>query len=194
MSKTKIGIFSTLLLGVMMLLIPAISISNAQEYEDRYGKVSYVDYEDNKYYYEDDEYVYEEYYYPLKDKKNEHPMLLINKTVLYCDSYSSDNKPCFPVPGPNSERYVEECTDTGGSGAEVCNKINVTSFNMIVTDNIEFSGSEEGTKLSLNGERYTVTESVNVGEMFQNESQNSQCQEAGFDSGFMIGLSNTAVS
>ena len=50
MSKTKIEVFSILMFGVMMLLIPATSITNASEY-DIYEKM------DNSYYYSDDYYL-----------------------------------------------------------------------------------------------------------------------------------------
>ena len=46
---------------------------------------------------------------------------------------------------------------------QVCNTIDEELFKMIVTDDIEFSGSEDGTKLNLNGDRFTVTEEVNLG-------------------------------
>ena len=59
MSKNKIGVFSALLFGVMMLLIPATSIASAQEYGDRYGKVN------NDIYYKDDR------YYKEKEKERE---------------------------------------------------------------------------------------------------------------------------
>ncbi|MGD1837221.1 MAG: hypothetical protein ACPKPY_04090 [Nitrososphaeraceae archaeon] len=173
MSKSNIGVFSALMFGVMMLLIPATSIASAQEYENRYGKVSDV------YYGDDDKYVHEEYYYPPKDKKKEPPMLLVKKDVLYCDAFNDmSDDDCFePIPGPDSERYVQECTDDNA----VCNNINEEAFDIIVTDDIEFPGSEEGTKLIFNGQRFMVTE-----EMQQNEFINSQCQEAGFDGGFVF--------
>ena len=45
-SKNKIGMFSVLIFGVMMLLIPATSIASAQEYEDRFGKINDLYYDD----------------------------------------------------------------------------------------------------------------------------------------------------
>ena len=192
MSKTKIGVFSALLFGVMMLLIPATSIANAAEY-DRYGKINNdVYYEDDRYYeeiqyndrdgYYDDngEYVYEEYYYPPshKDKKKEPPMLLVKKDVLYCDVIANGTgSTCgFPIPGPDSDRYVQECTTD-----LPCDNLNEATFKMIVTDNVEFPGSEEGKKLNFNGERYTVTEKL----MLENPEANLACQEAGFDFGII---------
>ncbi|MGD1834500.1 MAG: hypothetical protein ACPKQO_02120 [Nitrososphaeraceae archaeon] len=174
----KIGILSVLLFATV-LLIPAISLTYAQQYEDRYGKISDIYYDDDRYYYEEDnEYVYEEYYYPSKDKKKEPPMLLVKKDVLYCDGLANGTGPeCInPIPGPDSERYVKECVDDN----PVCNNINKEAFNIIVTDDIEFPGSEEGTKLNFNGQRFTVTEE----QFISDENINSQCLEAGFDGGF----------
>ena len=53
--------------------------------------------------------------------------------------------------------------------------MNESSFDMIVTDNIEFPGSEDGTKINFNGERYTVNEDVKLfeGTIIQNEELNS---------------------
>ena len=153
MSKTKIGVFGALLFGIIMLLIPATTIANAQEYEYRYGKVNDVYYEDDH-----DEYVYEEYYYPPKDKKKqEPPMLVVKKDVLYCDVFSFSGQSCIAddnnsIVGPDSGRYVQGCNENFSA----CN-INETNFDIIITDNIEFPGSEDGTKLNFNGERYTVT-------------------------------------
>ena len=199
MSKTKIGVFGALLFGVMMLLIPAISIASALEY-DRYGKVNDVYYEDDIYYkeiqyddrngYYEDEYVYEENYYPPKDKKKQEPsMLLVKKDVLYCDGFSGSGQACREngkFVGPDSGRYVQECTGS----SSICTEINESSFDMVVTDNIEFPGSEKGKKLSFNGERYTVTEEFNLGIIQQTEFNNLLCQESGFDSGFFINLFN----
>ena len=58
--NSKFGMFSVLILGVMMLLIPVTSIANAQEY--------YPSYEDNRQYIEldrgyNDDYYKDEYYY-----------------------------------------------------------------------------------------------------------------------------------
>ena len=207
MSKSKIGVFSILAFGVLMLLIPATSIVNAQEY-DRYGKVNDVYFGDNMYYeeiqysdrngYYEDKYVYEEYYYPPshKDKKEKEPsMLLVKKDVLYCDSYDGSDQSCREngnIIGLESGRYGQDCTTTMGSAGEVCNNINEETFTIMVTDKVEFPGSENGTKLTFNGERFTVTENVNVGTKFV-DNANSLCQEAGFDSGFFVGLDNTAV-
>ncbi|MDX1372689.1 MAG: hypothetical protein R3321_09475, partial [Nitrososphaeraceae archaeon] len=78
MLNTKIGIFSILMFGVMMLLIPATSIVNAQEYDkyyqeterDRYNDHSY-EHKDNRQY-ENMRYDYRnEYDHPSNDKKNQ---------------------------------------------------------------------------------------------------------------------------
>ena len=72
--NSKVGMFSVLVLGVMMLFIPSTAISSAQEYDSYYN--------DNN----DDEYNYEKEYYPQKEDKMKEPsMLLVNKEVLFCD-------------------------------------------------------------------------------------------------------------
>ena len=55
MSKTKIGVFSILAFGIMMLLIPATSIANAAEY-DKYYKEKNDRYSEDDYVYESDRY------------------------------------------------------------------------------------------------------------------------------------------
>ncbi|MGD1837231.1 MAG: hypothetical protein ACPKPY_04140, partial [Nitrososphaeraceae archaeon] len=125
------------------------------------------------------------------DKKMKEPqMLLVKKDVLYCDVLAngtnnvngcniSEELPLVGFQGPDSGRYVQDCT----VDAEVC-LINESIFDILVTDNIEFPGSEEGTKLNFNGERYTVTEDINAGVIIQDDD--SLCQESGFDSGFVF--------
>ena len=93
---SKLGMFSVLALGVM-LLIPASSLlANAQEYD------SYYNNNDN------DEYYYEKDYYPQKDDKmkKEPPMLLVNKEVLFCNVIANGTSGVcsFPnFPGPVSD-------------------------------------------------------------------------------------------
>ena len=169
--NSKVGIFGVLFATMMMLLIPATSMINAQQYDSYY----------------EDEYYYEEYYYSNDKKEKEPPMLLVKKDVLYCDVIASGTGVgcgTNPIPGPNSDRYVQECTDDN----PVCNNINGAFFDMIVTDNIEFPGSEDGKKITFNGERYTVTEEKFV----SNEFNNQRCQEAGFDNGFQVNIPTTA--
>ena len=209
--NSKFGMFSVLVLGIMMLLIPATSMANAQEYDDRYyedkeykkiDKKSYNEpykkEDERKSYYKDDNKKSEE---PIiiiknepiqkKEKKKEMkepPMLVVKKDVLYCDIVANDEEPftCFEessFPGPDSDRYVQECPD----GSELlCNIINESSFDMIVTDNIEFPGSEKGKKITFNGERYTVSEEPNIGIEDQDDELDFFCQESGFDGGFEI--------
>ena len=57
------------------------------------------------------------------------------------------------------------------SAIEVYDKIDERTFKIVVTDNIEFTDSEEGTKLNFNRKGFTVTEDVNVGEIFQGKMQ-----------------------
>ena len=207
---SKFGMFSALVIGVMMLLIPATSIANAQEYEDKYyedeqykkvDKKSYGELykkeDERKSYYSDDTKKSEE---PIiiiknepiqkKEKKKEMkdpPMLLVKKDVLYCDNIVNiESQTCFGddgLPGPDSDRYVQECSN---EISELCNTVNESSFDMIVTDNIEFPGSEDGKKISFNGERYTVSEEPNIGVERQNPILDFLCQQAGFDGSFVI--------
>ena len=195
--NSTVVMFSVLIIGIMMLFIPSTSLANAQEYDDRH-------YEDEQYYdsgYRDDDYKKSGYENdktdepiiiiknePIvkKDKKKmmkEPPMLLVKKDVLYCDSFSgvSDQRCIDPIPDKNSERWVQTCSLDN----EVCNTIDEEFFNMIVTDDVKFSGSEDGTKLNLNGERFTVTEMASMGQQ-QDQETTLLCQEAGFDDGFLV--------
>ena len=113
-------------------------------------------------------------------------MLLVKKEVSYCDNIINDiDNNCFigegELPGPESDRGVQECNDNFLD--DLCDKVNESSFDMIVTDNIEFPGSEKGKKITFNGERYTVSEEQKIGIKVQNEELDFLCQEAGFDSG-----------
>ena len=185
MSNTnKIGIFSILAFGIMMLLTPATSLANAQQYDPYY--------EDNEYYYEDD------YYYPKDKKEKEPPMLLVKKDVLYCDLFNGIDQNCREngnFVGPDSGRYGQDCTTNAGSEAEICSNINEEAFNIIITDDVEFPGSEEGTKLTF-GERFTITEE-SIFELNPNPTNqeiiNSACQESGFDDGFILNLEGAPV-
>ena len=203
----KFGIFSILVLGVVILLIPTTSVANAQEYEDRYYEDKEYKKEDkksdNEQYYNDDNKKYkkddnkksdepiviiknEPIVKKEKKKMTEPPMLLVKKDVLYCDGFSGSDQSCTPgetIVGPNSGRYVQECSN---EFQEICDVINEELFDMIVTDDIEFPGSEDGKKLTFNGERYTVTEEVNIGTIEQNSNVNILCQKAGFDGGFAL--------
>ena len=180
--NSKFGMFSVLVLGIMMLLIPVSSLANAQEYDQYYENEQYK--KDNK----SDEPVIIIKNEPIQKKekkeKKEHPMLLVKKDVLYCDRLTnSTGTNCgFPIPGPDSDRYVQECTTNNF----LCNTIDEAAFDMIVTDNIEFPGSENGKKITFNGERFTVTEDANIGEIRQIEGVNFVCQEIGFDGGFEL--------
>ena len=189
-----------LVIGVMMLLIPSSSLGNVQKYDNNY--------EDEQFYdgvYRNDDYknqtmkminhtrkkddktdepiiIIKNESIVKKEKMKESPMFLVKKDVLYCDSFSGTNdQRCIDsIPPPNSERWVQTCTLDN----QVCNTIDEELFKMIVTDDIEFSGSEDGTKLNLNGDRFTVTEEVNLGR--EDPETTSLCQEAGFDNGFLL--------
>ena len=204
--NSKFGMFSVLVFGIMILLIPASSLANAQEYDDRhyedneYKKIDkkssnepYKKDEERKSYYNDDNKKSEEPVIIIKNepiqkkekkKMEEPPMLVVKKEILYCDVFSGSDQRCDingGYLGPDNEKYVKQCSGDN----IVCNNINESIFDMIVTDNIEFPGSEDGKKITFNGERYTVTEDVNIGETEGNNELNFRCQESGFDSGFI---------
>ena len=214
--NSKIGMFSILTLGVMMLLIPATSIANAQEYDKYYKeKERYNDdysYDNERYYddyrqTDDRKSYYEEPYkkgdkkdkpviivknepIPQKEKKmKEPPMVLVNKELLFCDLIANGTEndcilrnqngpPSFPE--PDSDRYVENCTN------EQCEDIEIDSFEFTLLPQVDFPASEEGTKLNIVGERYTVVE--------KNEFINSPypffCQNSGFDTAVFTPLEN----
>ena len=241
MSKTKIGIFSILAFGIMMLLIPATSIASAAEYDkyykeknDRYSneygygndrpyeKIQYK--EDERYYdeYRQNDYgkSYDNEYKKIdkkendrpviivdnkipiphkeKEKKKDPPMLTVNKEVLFCDLIANgtsadcaDFSQIPPtVPGPNSDRYVQNCTE------ELCQGIDDSSFEIKVENANIFEGDEDGTKLNFNGERFTVTEEnsnavetalVGIDPAASLEIELT-CQESGFDSSYVFGI------
>ena len=224
--NSKFGMFSVLIIGVMMLLIPSTSIANAQqEYEDKYYEDEQYEKIDKKSYNEsykkddegksnysddDDKYkkdVKEKSEEPIiiiknepiqkKEKKKmmkEPPMLVVKKDVLYCDDIVNNVAPFTcdiesDILGPDSGSYIQDC----GNDEFVCDIIHESSFDMIVTDNIEFPGSEDGKKINFNGERYTVTEEFNLGIEEPNSFRNSQCQEAGFDGSLDIFLFGTDI-
>ena len=202
--NSKFGMFSVLVLGVMMLLIPATSIANAQEYDDSYYEQDrdYDGiYQDNNHmksnyanesYKKQDDNTDEPIVKKEKKKMKEPPMLLVKKDVLYCDVVANGNcGNCIDlqsIPGPDSNRWVQDCTATN-EFQEVYDNINEEFFKIIVTDDIEFPSSEEGKKLNFNGDRYTVTEDQDT----PNEELSSNCQEGGFDSGFRLFFDETFV-
>ena len=178
--SSNLGIFSVLVFSIMTLFIPAASIANAQEYDSYYEDESYNKKDDRS-----DEPVIIIKNEPIQKKekkeKKEPPMLLVKKEVLYCDEIANGTSlDCGGHDvGPDSDVYVQECTATNQPFRDVCEQVNEEFFDITITDNIEFLGSEGGTKLNFNGERYTVTE-----EQFPLvEEINSGCQESGFDNG-----------
>ena len=184
--NSKLGMFSSVVaIGVLLLFVPVSSVVNAQE-NDRY----YEDYQK----YEIDRKSYSDVKYK-EDKKKEPSMLLVKKDVLYCDVIANgtdlsrgcsitDESTVVGFEGPDSDRYVQECTLTEGDEGRLCESLDEDAFTMMVTDDIKIPGSKEGTKITFNGERYTVTEDVNIGEI--RESIDSLCQKTGFDSGFIF--------
>ena len=222
MSKTKIGVFSILMFGVMMLLIPATSIASAAEYEKYYVEKKDRDSKEYGYGYDDDRYsddyrqtTYDKQYKKVDKKENdrpviiidnkipiphhekkekkmkEPPMVLVTKEVLFCDIIANGlEEECFgegDVPGPNSGDYVQQCND------EQCAEIDDSFFEIKVENANIFEGDEDGTKLTFNGERFTVTEEnsnavetalVGVFPGFSLELE-LICQESGFDSSYV---------
>ncbi|MGD1835017.1 MAG: hypothetical protein ACPKQO_04780 [Nitrososphaeraceae archaeon] len=179
MLKSKIGIFSALMFGVMMLLIPATSIANAQEYNDRY--------------YEEDEYVYEEYYFPSKDKKEMKPAILkITKELFMCDNIlnvneTNPNFECedeykgfqftafFPQP-PDSDQYVS-CDDIE------CPGIDESDFSAAVYKDIAIArdlSSTEQTSVDLTKINYIVSED-RADDVINQDGD--QCSIVGFNDG-----------
>ena len=218
--NSKIGMFSILTLGVMMLLIPATSIASAQEY-DKYYKENerYNDnysYENERYYddyrqTDDRKSYYEEPYkkgdkkdkpvviiknepVPQKEKKmKEPPMILVTKEVLFCDEIANGtSNGCLEfnqqgpptVPGPNSDRYVQNCNH------EQCENIDAELFTLEINKNPKFQGSEEGTKINYNENAFTVEEASE----FENFGPFSfACDESGFDSVTAERLDNSEI-
>ena len=236
MSKTKIGVFSILVFGVMMLLIPATSIASAAEYDkyyaekkDRYSNDYGYGYDNNDRYYDDYRQTSYDNEYKKVDKKEsdrpviivdnkipiphhekkenkmkESPMVLVTKEVLFCDDIANGNADaCFlettepEFPGPNSDRYVQQCND------EQCEDIDDSSFEIKVENNNIFEGNEDGTKLNYNGERFTVTEENSnavetflVGQFAGPETSlvlELICQESGFDSSYVYGILDDGI-
>ena len=214
--------FSVLVLGVMMLLIPATSIANAQEYNDRhyedkkFKKIDKKSYnepykkeDERKSYYSKDKEQSDEPVIIIKnepiqkkEKKKvmkELPMLFVKKDVLYCDFFSGSGQTCLnesTIPEPNSNRYVQTCTATSGDAGEVCDTVNEESFDIVVSDDVKFPGSVEGTKINFNGERFTITEEINFepeNEPGLQEEFNSLCMAAGFDSGSIFDIGDAVL-
>ena len=77
-------------------------------------------------------------------------------------------------PGPNSDRYVEECTSTTDIFGEVCDTIDEDFFEIVVTDDIKFPGSKDGTKINFNGDVFRVPEK-------DLRESAPLCEAAGFD-------------
>ncbi|MGD1834503.1 MAG: hypothetical protein ACPKQO_02135 [Nitrososphaeraceae archaeon] len=182
----SINLFLTVLITIS--LVSASSLGLVLLPNNNNNVNAQPEYYDNSYYYENEQYK-EDYKSdepiiiiknePIikeeKKKMKEPPMLLVNKEILFCDVIANGTGDfCeLPLPGPDSDRYVQECT------SEICEGINPSKFEIKISDNIEFPGSEEGTKLNFNGERFTVTEERTL----IDEEFVLSCQEAGFDDG-----------
>ena len=198
--NSKFGIFSVLIFGVMMLLIPAAAASlvNAQEYDQYYENELYKKKDDKK---SSDESVIIMKNEPIQKKekkeKKEPSRLLVKKELLFCDEIANgtDNS-CGGdgFLGPNSYRYVQECNATTGIEGDTCENIDHSLFEIIVTDNIEFPGSEEGTKLNFNGERYTVRENEEFDFGFPSEVLPSACKASVFDDGIVISVESGIIA
>ena len=159
--SSRRGIFGALLFATILVMPLTTFNANAQEY---------IDY--NKYNDKNKDY----YFYPPKDKKQD-PMLVVIKELFVCDSIveSNDNRCSLEsIPEPDSDRYLE-CT------GDICDPLKPESFEITIEDKLVFEGSEEGTKINFNGERYTVVEKSDFGDPVQ--FVNFQCKDAGFDAG-----------
>ena len=207
----KIGMFSILTLGVMMLLIPATSIANAQEY-DKYYKENerYNDdysYENERYYddyrqTDDRKSYYEEPYkkgdkkdkpvviiknepVPQKEKKmKEPPMVLVNKEVLFCDEIANGTSiECFEFEqqGPPTFPGPDSNRYVQDCDNEQCEDIDASVFEIKIENANIFEGSEEGTKHNLDIRQYLVTEPGDNAFGFPAEEF---CEASGFDSGY----------
>ena len=208
MSKTKnVGVFGVLLFGVMMLLIPATSIANAQEY-DRYYQEK--DRYSNDYGYEKDRY-YDEYRqndyrnsygneykkvdkksekYPIiienkipvphkvKEKKKELPMLTVNKEVLFCDLVANGtNNVCGEPPSWPGPNSDRWVQQCS---SDDCEGIDESSFEIKVEQANVFEGSEKGTKLNF-GVPFNVIEQRSEGaDAFLKEEESGILLEAEF--------------
>ncbi|MGD1834163.1 MAG: sialidase family protein [Nitrososphaeraceae archaeon] len=196
-SITIVSIFVTIAMfslvsvsSISFLLLPNIDNNvNAQiEYDDNENY-----YKDDRDYYKDDSYYYDkyndDYYYPAKDNEQarEPPTLLVDKEVLFCDMITKRSGNACIEPesilfsGPESGRYVQECS------SEKCEGINPSMFDIKITEDIEFQGSEEDTKLNY-GERFTVIQKVKLES--SSEDIDRICQLSGFDNGFVDSFDN----
>ena len=209
--NSKIGIFGILTLGVMMLLIPATSITSAAEYDKYYKENERYNndysYDHERYYddyrqADDRKSYYEEPYkkgdkkdkpviivknepIPQKEKKmKEPPMVLVTKEVLFCDRIANGtNNQCFEsqqqeqplFPGPNSDRYVQNCND------EQCEDIDASTFDIKIENANVFEGSEQGTKHNLDVRQFLVTEESPDNLAFP---ISAACRASGFDDGY----------
>ena len=187
MSKTKnVGIFSVLLFGVMMLLIPATSIADAAEYDryyqekkDRYSidygyenERYYDDYRQTSYDNENKKVDKKESDRPViivknkipiphqeKEKKKEPPMLIVKKEVLFCDDIANDNEQFCETDLPFGAPLPPNSNRwVEQCNSEVCEGVDESTFNIKVVNGKEFEGSEKGTKLNLEVGRFMVTE------------------------------------
>ncbi|MGD1834504.1 MAG: hypothetical protein ACPKQO_02140 [Nitrososphaeraceae archaeon] len=194
MSSEKSIITTAISISLTVVIISLVSTSvfmmyNISVYAQEYDQ--YYEYEQYKKDYKSDEPVIIIKNEPIQKKEmkemKEPPMLLVNKEILFCDVIANGTSDfCeLPLPGPDSDRYVQECT------SEICQDINPTIFDIKITPDIVFEGSEEGTKLNFNGERFTVTEERTL----MDEEFVLSCQEAGFDDGVVefIGSSSLIV-
>ncbi|MGD1837593.1 MAG: hypothetical protein ACPKPY_05995 [Nitrososphaeraceae archaeon] len=184
MSKNKIGIFSALMFGVMMLLIPATSIANAQEYDKKY--------------YEDEPYKKDKSVIIIKNEPNLHQdkekkkmkpaMVEITKELFVCDNIlnvTEENENFFcgfsesfrftPAP-PDSPDYISCDSIEGG-----CPGVDESDFSAAVYKDIAVArdlSSTEQTPVDLTKINYIVSED-RADDVINNEGEN--CNAVGFD-------------
>ena len=189
--NSKFGMFSVLAFSVMMLFIPASSLANAQEYDQYYENEQYKKKDDKK---SSDEPVIIIKNEPIqkkeKKKMKEPPMILVKKDVLFCEEIANGTEPfCFEEGdlSPDSDRWVQDCTATN-EFEFICDNFNEKLFNMIVTDDIKFPGSES-KKINFNGERYNVIEEeIDIDLGLPSIIFPQICLELGFDDSNIIPL------
>ncbi|MGD1837757.1 MAG: hypothetical protein ACPKPY_06835 [Nitrososphaeraceae archaeon] len=147
MFNNKLGIFSILLFATLML-IPATSLVNAQEYDP---------------YYEDNGYYGEEGYYsnPYRDGKD--PIVKVSKELFICNDalnspelFNCVTEFINPI-GPNSEGFEEsytECTE------ETCLGIDTTDYAVQIWKDFAVVRdlTSEGTPVNLNKFHFAVVE------------------------------------
>ena len=194
----SINLFITVLITISLVSASSLGLVLLPNKDNQVS--AQVEYHDNSYY---DNYNYNDnindyYHQESKDKKEkkEPPMLLVKKELLFCDSIAfedndgiSCNRPNSDLfVGPDSDRYIKGCN------SEQCEGITPSTFDIKITDDIKFDGSDKGTKVNFKNEaeRFTVIEESSKTESssFQLENIDTICRFSGFDSGIIGSFDN----